>query len=237
MAKGQYIAFADNDDYLFPDLYGTLISLSKGYSADVAACDFQHATNQQIESCTFKYGAGEITLYSPEEYLVDFFSPTWKVPVWNKVYRKEIVKRLFFENVRLGEDNLFSYYMSVKCNMIVYIDRPMYVQRMHDSNFEFTGIKYLYDLVISKEKLLNDIQTRYPNMYLDMKVKFIYECIRVYNTYLESPADEGSSISNVFVTLRSHCDSIWRLNIPVGHKIILFRIKLGMQKCGQRIII
>ena len=42
LAKGEYIAFVDNDDYVLPEMYATMFKAMNDNTADVCACQWQY---------------------------------------------------------------------------------------------------------------------------------------------------------------------------------------------------
>ena len=236
-SSGEYIAFSDNDDYLFPEFYELLLSLIEKYDADIAACNFQHSSNKDIDNHLFSDNNGEIKIYTPSTFVHNYFKPTWKIPVWNKLYKRELVENVWFSSLKLGEDNLFSYMVCTKANKIVYCDRPMYVQRMHGNNFELTGIRHLNELTEAKANILENVEQTFPEEYNELHRLLIYECIRVYNVFAEKPDVYSQNLKDAFSILRAQCIHLNEMNLPLRHLIMLKQIKLGLYKCGKKIVI
>ena len=236
LAKGNLVSFADNDDILNPYMYETLIKNMLITKSDVSACGFMHATNEQISEIEFSLPNKTYTVLSREQLIRDYLKPSWKIPVWNKIYKKEIVKNLRFDNQRLGEDNLFSYNVIKKLEKLVFIDEPLYVQRMHGGNYEIIGYKQYNELLHVKKIVLDCIKNDYYQEYKEAYKSFIYECIRTYNFFL----DQNNGLINhesvdAFSTLRDSISIALLFVFPKGHLHILMKIKLGVIRVGERI--
>ena len=100
-ARGEFIQFADSDDFLEPDMCEKLHNLIVTKKADLAVCNFFHPF--------LKYYIGNtvLNMQKPREaYRFSQHTFAGTTP-WNKLYRKECVKELFVEGVTFAEDELF----------------------------------------------------------------------------------------------------------------------------------
>ena len=237
IAQGDLIAFADNDDILHPDMYKTLIRYLIDYEADVAACSFIHKTDQELINNIFPDSSKfAVTEYRKDILIKDFFKPTWKIPVWDKVYRKDVIEYMSFQKYRLGEDNVFSYRVLSRLNKLVYVDFPFYYQRIHENNFEFTGSQYYIELLNAKKTILDDIQISFPEEYNNAKKMLIYEGIRTYNLYVDTDTDESMILSREALCFLRDLISVSDCKfMPLGHLFTLLKIKTGHINRGKRI--
>lgn len=228
IAKGDIIAFADNDDILHPQMYEIMIQELERYDCPVCACNFKNVLQAEIEDISFDPPA-EASWIGERELIEDFFKPTWRVPIWNKIYRRSILKNVRFHDVHLGEDNRFSYNVIKRCKGMPFVETTMYFQRMHGANFEFTGGAFLNELLLTKEEILEDIKHNYPYEYTNAHKLFVYECIRIYNQFVEGnmkiQKEEAMSI-----LLRNISADLFK-SIPNGHKILMALLKLSRGKC------
>ncbi len=223
-AKGEYITFADNDDFVHPEMYATLMEIIKKENVDVCACGFLNVLDSEFDDLNLTLPPCSYRRYSAEELVNDYFKPTWKIPVWNKIYKKQVVDELRFEEVHLGEDNLFSYQVICNAKSYCYIDQVMYFQRMHGNNYEFTATEYMIDLLLCKEKVLKDIKKNYSSLFPNLQIQFLNECIRTYNLYNDS-ARKRAQVLNIFK--RNSTYFMFR-KISIGHKVLF--LKLNMTK-------
>ena len=238
IAKGNLVSFVDDDDILNPFMYETLINNLHKTNADVSACAFMHATDEQIDHMQFSQVTHTTKTYTSQSLVHGFFKPTWKIPIWNKIYSRCIIGDMRFGNYRLGEDNLFSYNTICRLQSMAFIDEPLYIQRMHGKNFELTGFKYYNELLHVKKIILDDIRQRYPDEYIDAYREYIYECIRTYDLLLDKSDPELLSMaSETLLLLRKTINTANLSAFPNGHRALLMMVKFGMIKSGKKIII
>ena len=221
-AGGDLIAFADHDDVLHPRLYETLLRGMEEAGAPVSACQFENTPQERIPELDFTEPIAPFVSVPQRELVHRFFTPAWHIPVWNKLYRREVISGLRFHGARLGEDNLFSYQVLKRCDRIAFCPTTLYFQRMHGNNFEFTGIRYMEELISAKETILEDIRTSFPEEFRSAQARFLYECVRIYNLYEKKSPEFDAQQQKVFSQLRKWSKGVWALKIPIGQKLRIF---------------
>lgn len=237
-AKGSLIAFADHDDYLHPRMYEVLFHGLHSTRAFVCACGFENTPNEYIADLRFDEPIDEVSVVDSREIIHRFFTPAWHIPVWNKLYRREILDDLRFHDARLGEDNLFSYRVIKRCDRIAFCKTTLYFQRMHGMNFEFTGVRHMAELVQAKEKILKDIETSFPAEYRNAQQFFLYECIRVFNLYAKI-ADPSFELQKkqVFDMMRIHSVGLFHTKLPLGQIFRFYRYRFLVKKPPEHEIV
>ncbi len=236
-AKGKYIAFADHDDVIHSKMYESMIKLLEKHNADVCACQFMGVQSSEIESLCFDSENCTAREIEKKELIDDFFRPTWRIPVWNKVYRVDLVKDVQFKPYHLGEDNCFSYQIIKKCKKYLLCDNVFYYQRLHGFNYEFTAKEYQIDLLEAKEKILRDIRNTFPDNYSRSRQLFLYECVRIYNDYIEQGSSE-KVCERIIRIIKRNSRAILFDAIPIGRKILFLKLKCGfVTKNTKKIIL
>lgn len=237
-ANGTIIAFADHDDFLHPRMYEVLIKGLQSTEVAVSACEFKNTPTDQIERLYLEEPKDNLRNIDACSIISHYFIPDWHVPIWNKLYRREIIEDIRFHNARLGEDNLFSYKVIKRCESIVFCDTPMYFQRMHGNNFEFTGIRYMDELIQAKETILHDIKTSFPESYRQAQCDFLLECVRVFNLYVRTN-DSSFDLQkqNVFDMMRDNSIGLFHASLPLGQKILFNRYRFLKKKAPDKEIL
>lgn len=119
-ATGDYIEFLDSDDHLEPNMLERMLETSKKHDADIVVCNYTHPT--------FKNYFGN-TIINVDSYndLRKYYQTTFAVVVpWNKLYKKEVIKTYFDEEVHFCEDELFGLANMFNAKKIVGIDDVLY---------------------------------------------------------------------------------------------------------------
>lgn len=226
VAKGDVIAFADHDDVLHPLMYETLLKMLINSHTHVSACQFANTPTAGIDTLDFSLPIDASVCVSQQELVHRYFTPAWHIPVWNKLYRREVIDGLRFHGARLGEDNLFSYQVLKRCKQLAFCPSTLYFQRMHSNNFEFTGIRYMVDLITAKETILKDIHTYFPHEYRYAQASFLSESVRIYNLYEKCSPEYEDQKQQVYRLLRKNTNGIWLTNLPFGQKLRFWQLRL-----------
>ena len=113
-----------------------------------------------------------------------------------------------------------------------YNDHDWDIYRNHRIGFIFQS----YNL-IPQENILENVEQTFPEEYNELHRLLIYECIRVYNVFAEKPDVYSQNLKDAFSILRAQCIHLNEMNLPLRHLIMLKQIKLGLYKCGKKIVI
>jgi len=176
IAKGDYIAFVDADDYIDPEMYSSLYLKAIEESADMVFCRIKRFD----DSGQFFY-PDEKNLYriknrdiEPLFYTTKYSNYITKVEgvVWRTLYNKKFIENEFFdENLKYGEDLLFISSLILKSQKISIVDEYYYNyftnvnsacnlinERYFDNlkDFYLSSIEFLYKNNLNEIKYLVD---------------------------------------------------------------------------------
>ena len=140
-AKGEYIAFADADDILKPELIETLLNCLKKEQVDRVCGGYEHL----YENGHRVYRKTRIAdgLYKTESLLsvmIDdgTMSGFLFSGVYNSIYLKSIIDTYnirFRESIKYNEDGLFSFEYALHSNYMYSLrSKPLYLYRQHDES-------------------------------------------------------------------------------------------------------
>lgn len=122
-AKGEYLAFVDDDDWVEPDFLEFLLELIQEYDADVAIC----GTPDKI----FK----EKKLMSAEESLIELmWRKRYNMGFPTKLFRRELMEDLRFPQVGSYDDIALMYRLLARANAVAYYGLPKYNLLRHSGN-------------------------------------------------------------------------------------------------------
>ncbi|MDR1134944.1 MAG: glycosyltransferase [Clostridiales Family XIII bacterium] len=141
LARGEYLTFADNDDWIEPTMYERLLAALEGNKADMAVCNFNLVYPDRRDTCysnmrteaddvyddVYGYFCRHCACAKPNNY------------TWTRLYKSKIVKDsgVRFENFRLGADTLFNFKLLPYMKRAAFINEGLYnyVQRRDSSVF------------------------------------------------------------------------------------------------------
>lgn len=129
IATGEYLAFADSDDYLEPEAYGFLMKTLRETGADAVQGSFREVYQNRGEEqriCEETLEDYRFLLRFPKDYSCAL--------LWNKLYRRQIFDGVFFEEGHKIDDEYFTYQGFLQPRRVVRTDRIVYNYRKRASS-------------------------------------------------------------------------------------------------------
>ncbi len=139
-SKGKYIIFLDADDFFDAQMIEKMVGRAEDTDADIVICDSQGFDEKKGKLCPLKGALNKAVI--PSE---DFFS--WKeIPdyifqltsgwPWDKLYCRNFIqkKRLYFQDTRVANDELFVDLAFAEARRIAVIDEILVTHRTNVPN-------------------------------------------------------------------------------------------------------
>ena len=173
LASGDYLAFADSDDYLEPGAYGFLMKTLLETNADAVQGSFREVYRNRAEEQHIQ----EETLEG-YDYLLRFPKDFSCALLWNKLYRREIFDGVFFKEGHKIDDEYFTYQGFLRPRKVVRVDRMIYNYRKRSSSVmsspesaERLVLDCLDSAAKRRQKILGtlpDLREAFDENYLDV---------------------------------------------------------------------
>lgn len=128
VCKGRYIAFADSDDWIMPDMIECLISNIIEFNADIACCDY-FSDDHNIPQ-----GRG-VSKYDNSTAISMLFDEVgYKCYAWNKIYKTELFNNIRYPEGELFEDIKTTYRLFKEASSVLYVKEAKYYYRLRDNS-------------------------------------------------------------------------------------------------------
>lgn len=158
VAKGDYLMFVDGDDYLHLDAVRTLYqAINNNREYDIAIIDYKktHCFDEDIES----ERKGEVFEVNQKQLISSLFNGDVSKNVWNKLYRKKLIKDIYANEYPRAQDYEFNIRVFLLANNAVIIRRELYFWMQRPSSFihqpDFLDIVYPYQVYFLFENYNN----------------------------------------------------------------------------------
>lgn len=181
MARGEYIGFADSDDYVDVTMFEKLYNLARAQDADLTECHYHSMLELPSEDGSFpKYR--EIgtrgTIRAHEDVRELFRNP--QVSPWNKLYRRSVLvdNDVFFPEGMIYEDTAFYIKALPFIKKHAYLDEKLVYYSVRQNS---TMTKNLGARVADIFKVLDDIIDFYHRnaIYRQYKDELEYFCVKI----------------------------------------------------------
>lgn len=138
IANGEWIAFADADDRMEPQMLQELYDAAIRSNAGMAVCNVMQATSENHSAIRLNL-KDEIISYKNKagQAIAQMMSFKFDYANWNKLYRADIIRQntiRFDEHIHIGEDLLYNLYYLHYIDSIVCVNKPLYHYHIHQNS-------------------------------------------------------------------------------------------------------
>lgn len=176
IASGEYIMFADSDDFLSKDCLKTLINEINSKNIDLITSSFFeiYPEGNIVEHNILKnsYTGLKIINNLPDYYFIEGFIH----PCWGKLYKRKIIinNNIKFEKQSLSEDTVFNIEYLKYCKNIGFLNEKLYYYyRYTENNLTSKVYENVFEIYIEVENKFKEFglsestieKTMYPQYY------------------------------------------------------------------------
>lgn len=124
-AKGKYIAFADNDDFIHKDFYKIMHNAITATDSDVVVCELTRDMpidefNKEIDLTA--------EVVNKHNFILGTYCGDWtrNTAPWNKLYKRELFDNIKFPSGKGYEDAYTTYKLLYTADKITYVNAALY---------------------------------------------------------------------------------------------------------------
>lgn len=163
-AKGEYVGFCDADDYPSLRLYETLYITAVENRADISMVKYAKQCKGKTVNAD---GDGSLLVYkTKQQVLRDFFSDKILSGVYTKIFKRELLGKVCFEEGRkINEDKKFIFDAILNSSSWCFRDESLYtyVRREGSASFSEFSDKYL-DIIYFAKNIEDSINREFPEL-------------------------------------------------------------------------
>lgn len=139
VAKGEWIAFLDSDDWIEPEMYEALLKLALDYDADISSCCSRNVYPDTTDKPTPKNEV--VNVLDTKGVIRDLLHQTIvRFEVWNKLWSRELIGDMRFKVGQVAEDVYWDRVLFLKANKFVHTNRVLHnyvIDRPGNTNASF----------------------------------------------------------------------------------------------------
>lgn len=140
VATGEYISFVDSDDWIKPQFIETLMALLESDKADIAECGVRYVDERGHilrERCYPEKKAAKSKIEALKTLVKE--NGIYQT-VWNKLYKRDVLKGILFEKGKYNEDDFWTYQVFDRAERLIVISDKLYCYLQRESSI--MGIGY-----------------------------------------------------------------------------------------------
>lgn len=214
-AVGDYITFADSDDYVEPDIYETMINSIISQNTKLCICGYY---TEKSAASTPIIGNYQKILSSRDVLTLMFTEDIIGGFVWNKLYARELLAHEQFDtSISICEDLVFNTKLLLSLSQnISYVDKPLYHYKISDASATNTKRYFVSPpkggtaefMYAPAFRILRDF-AHTPVLFHQITKK--YADILQYSMYclLTSPRYDYAQISKLKKVMQQELTNIW----------------------------
>lgn len=181
IAKGDFIAFVDSDDFIFPNYLEVLYNACKRYNAEISCCKFIRCSeSDKLNNFKHQDVSNEIEVFNDNKMEVFLTTKKINTVAWGKLYKKEIFKNLKFPEGKLHEDVFTTHIAIHRAKKIAVCEYIGYAYRINfNSIVNESFSKKKLDLLEGFCLRSRFIEKNYPNLKRKAYSGIIYSCNQI----------------------------------------------------------
>lgn len=200
VAKGEYIAFIDSDDYIDESYLNTLFKLLDNTNSDISCCSFFSNIKLKHKITIKQLNALKAISYMLQDKVV---APS----AWGKLFKKEIFNNLRFPKDKIFEDFFTAPQFFSKAGKIVITSEQLYCYRVNPGGIMRSKFdsKYL-DIIEMHDEVRIFIKNHYDdqNILKLVDVRKTRFCISILNKYVISNYHDESSKNKLLKEIKNN---------------------------------
>lgn len=226
IVSGNLIGFVDSDDCLVLEFYEYLYNLLKKYNADIAEAEFLRIPDDLIDDVQKIIDSKNETIKIEEKlcnsiealnilYGIKEDPYVKKVVVWNKLYRREVLKDIRFPEKRLHEDEFTTHKILYNAKKIISSNKYIYGYMQTKNSImrkEISEQRINDNLGASKEALNFFYNKKLYNIEYKIMFRYLENCIelsgKINNETSDNKIEKLDIIEQRFMSFYPNLDRI-----------------------------
>lgn len=179
IALGKFIAFVDSDDWVNPEYLQILVDSMRNNDCDIVECNIIRTQSKNDLVDDFDEKCVKIDLYQPEDALKELIiDGRFHQYVWNKLYKNNVIDRIFFEKGKTNEDEFWTYKIFGNAKRIGLVDCQLYYYFQRETSImgERYSLKRL-DALDAKLQRQKYIERKFPKLQNIAQINLFTSCI------------------------------------------------------------
>ena len=209
ICKGDFVGFVDSDDYIETSMYEKLYESLIKTNSDISSCGIKRFNDQEVVNL---WVSDKDEQFNRNTIFDTVYTSHIGWAIWNRLYKREIWKKIRFEEGRTREDLEVIFRILYRINKMSYINEALYNYYISESgvtNAEFSEKNF--DMLWACEKSLK-LHKKHKNISQENRIK------QLYMDYLLEYYKKDTT-KEMDAQLKVYSSIIKKEGIPKGYKL------------------
>lgn len=185
IAKGEYIAFVDSDDYIDEKMYETLMHDLKHNNAKMSICGryYEFEDGRRLQRYKIE---DKIKVYNSKDAIVEMNNySSFDMSAWDKLYHRSLWEDIRYPEGKLSEDFFVIFKLLDKAETVVFNPTPLYfyIQRQNSIS---RNKKINWDFIEASYEQMKYLLEKYPDIEDVARTAYASANMTVYNFHIKS---------------------------------------------------
>lgn len=186
-ANGKYISFIDSDDYIEKNMIEMLYDNIMKYKADISICDYSYLFKNKFIKNDLRTN---LLVMNAEEAIKELNKQnSFGFAAWNKMYKKDMFKKLKFPKGKINEDCFIMYKVFAQASKIVYQPEAKYYYRQRNSSISKNN-EINYNPILAASRCRKFVSIYYRSALYETYGNEIIADITVYNRLINKKKEK-----------------------------------------------
>ncbi len=190
MARGEYLAFVDSDDWVEPQMYETMLSLAKKYDAPLVCAGRYDVDGKTLEKTKGLCPEKEEAVTGEELVRRIFLWDHLDSAAWDKLYARHLFRQIRYPHGRVIEDVPTTYRIALDAGKAVLCPRPFYNYFHREGSITTAKVsERTFHFSQHAELVYDDISQNHPG--LEPEARFLLLKAHLYSLLMGNLAAPG----------------------------------------------
>lgn len=158
LARGEYLAFVDSDDWIHPRFIETLYECSTAHSCKMSICGMQKTTGTP----TISFVNNVVDVLPRDQAIPRMLRGEW-VSAWGKLYHRSLFDNIRFPEGRNNEDYAILIYLFELCDAICYVPDILYYYFIREGSITRSPLNdHSFDELFNGHEIWEHCSNKHP---------------------------------------------------------------------------
>lgn len=224
IASGEYLGFVDSDDWIEPEMFGTLLNGLRDTSTDIAVCGrYEEYKDHKVPYCW-----PEVQVLDTEQALGELLrNDRMQNLVWDKLYRKGLFEEVWFPEGKTFEDMAVMHWLFLRAKKVVCLPAVMY-HYLHRAESIVGDVSLKnrlnhYEMAWARYEALSENWPQYADL---MAAQCVASAVTIWSVYHINSAEDQKKylpqIKQISAFAKEHSVAVFeQMNLGIAGRMIV----------------